>query len=555
MILNPLTAFSGPREEAQKAINRTHEYAKQTAVSLVQRDIDSLILDISKNEIFKNKSTLDVIESFRTLEKNIIKQIDKANSVKKIDTDSLGEIIKSYRTLVRDRFRQSFEAQQMVYDREQAVRSFELIFNRFNNICKMGRSENGLTKTLPILPRIPDAQYSFNFGVGYGSDVGSGARSVPGNVGGVNVASSSLTVDAKSEDREKGAQVLYGTTGLAWSLASSGASGAGVAMAAAAAPYLLGASLAAAVVLYAISAHEQMMLEKEIVQAKVDLMLKSADDKDIAKYYKQYCSEIGNRFSRVQKKLKLFSYSEKTRLSLEDEVRNSRSLRAQLKKESLEIQESRNLVQLIQLNRSGLCISILESQESSPCLKNGNILKSKYSRAQYDPDSLEDNSKLERALNDLKSFSEKYPQDLLVDLHSDEILDYLINYWNEVSAGLDSLNLNAVDSLMSTLAQRVQLFIVEVQKAKNSKWAQEERFLENERKFENEFISFRKEYFQILNKSILVIFGKEDVFQARKSFVDFQKRYDVFSSKVYLNKNVQSLGVSVKSLGNFYAKL
>ena len=47
--------------------------------------------------------------------------------------------------------------------------------------------------------------------------------------------------------------------------------------------------------------------------------------------------------------------------------------------------------------------------------------------------------------------SEKFEQEKVECPYSDEILDYLINYWNEVSAGLDSLNLNAVDSLMSTV--------------------------------------------------------------------------------------------------------
>jgi hypothetical protein len=541
LVLNPLAAYAGPKEEAQKAIQQSHVAASTHAKALVSDDINALLVEMSRKAWSARSGEVpQVLADISALYESVRRELEKADSLQTIDAQELNQIILSYRKLIRERFAASFKVQQVVYDRELAVRSFELLFARFDNLCKTGRSQAKRIENMPDMPRIPSAQYQIYVGTGENPEM----------------KSSSLNANSASKDRDQAAQVLYGSTGIASSIALSGGTGAAVGMAMTAAPFMLGASLAVAVILAAVASHEQMMLENELADAQVDLMINAASDRDIAMYYQNYCAVAGKIFAPIQDKLTHFYYSDETREKLLSEVRSSRAQRTLLRAASQKVTPARNLIGLVQNHMNGKCIPAHEKSDKATCVTVGSKISLVADMTvSFDSKSEADEERLKKAVSDLDTFNKEYPSDLMASLQSDEILDILLLKWNDMTQVIANARFGPTDALMNLLGLKVQGYLRELQRAQNSLWNNGDKLLGIEAKHDQEFTVFKAQYFKLLNTSVAVIFGKYDAQNAMNEYTAFRKSYEVFASKVFLNKSVQSLSLSVKALGDFYGTL
>jgi len=550
LTLNSLVATAGPRDEARVAIDQSHVAARLMSQEYLRQDLGSLIQVIVQTPPPSPLVGASLNQQVQKMNEKVLSQLAKMDSLKNYDVTQLNDLVASYRFFVRERLRVSFEAQDLVYQQQLAVRAFEIPFEGFATLCRSGRSAKNTIGEIGSIPRIPDNQYSFNMSYGMNTS-SSGSEGFGGHPNQFSFQSSGSNQAIK--DRNTVNAVLGSASGISWSIAFSGGSGAAVSGALVAAPYLAAAFLAYSAVNYIMSNDEEIALKNEMAKAQADLFLKSATDRDVAAYYKESCAGTLVKMQPLLQTIKDFSTSDLKRDEISQQIEATRSERQTYKENALKTLPARNLLTLAGYVRQNICE---DAKFAHLCKKSGNAyVLTQNPSVRLDLKSETDKQAVEAARQEMIAFDKSYPQDVVLKYVAYETLDTLYYQWNDISYIVANAGLSSLDQAMNILANKLQFIVMETQKANNSPWSKSTRLLNTEIKLQTEFFELREEYFRLLTDALKIFFNKGNADQGKVRFKAFDKKFNMFSGKTITSPDVQSMAHAVSRLGKFYEQL
>ncbi|MDX9730315.1 MAG: hypothetical protein RBT63_00955 [Bdellovibrionales bacterium] len=288
MVSPQVVLAQAPMDVAIAAVHASHEKAMARALEAVEIDFNFALSEVMKNTLNSasgsdvDKARAKILVDQKTLLEGF-SRLAQPRDEKSIGTDvellrsELERFMSDYQSLVRLRYSASFHASDAREDFRKSISIAREAFASFERSCRTGRGVGGLGVKAFYYPNLPRADYEVNLSMGSDGTSGSGRY-----VG---------TGSQAEQDRNTVTNVAATSAGLTASIAVSGQTGAVVAAAQAAAPFM--AAGAAVIVLTSmyIGHQERVKAENELVAAKLHAFRKMASDADAGQYYIEQCKE------------------------------------------------------------------------------------------------------------------------------------------------------------------------------------------------------------------------------------------------------------------------
>lgn len=320
-LLIPFTAFSNEHmADAQKFIATSQKKAEIAGTYLAEQDfitVYSKVLEkingkgehiekIKSNLITRNK---DLLEAFK-------KQSSENSSTIAKTYDAVKATYDKYLELSRERFALSFASAEISQNKTDLVVTLNNIEEEYSNLCKIGKSDYSIDfDRLPVV-KLPEPQFNIGF------------------VYGLRNANNSFTFNMSSpahigQDMQDTNQNVQASTMIAYAGSSVST------LAAAAAPYLLGASVAIAAYTYFASAEEMASLQNEITEAEKYKFANMARSPKVEESYRKRCSGLVQDIHDISKISNLLLGNSPEKIDLLEQVTSSQAERKIWKEEAL----------------------------------------------------------------------------------------------------------------------------------------------------------------------------------------------------------------------------
>lgn len=546
--INSILYAQSLQESTQKAINYSHAMAHKMAQSLIEQDL-SLLVDklILTGTNFENNKLKNTKETLSKLNQSLLELLSEVESIKAIDTETLLKIENTYRSLVRERFKTSFDAQEIIYQQQMMLPLLKEPLNNFSQICRVGRSHIGLIPSPLQLPRLPQNEYTLTFGFKFNSN---GDQDGPASL---NFYATNPTQN-NTEANTLNSFLSLGTS-LSYQVAYHGTSAASVAIANAMAPYFAVALLAVNAMIFLSNNQDEINRKNDEAQAQNTVYLKSASDQDVAKYYKELCKPIITQFESLTNKMELFISSDRDRLPLIDEINESKSSRVLYLTEanSKKILWSRNILQLYYYAKTNFC-----HRDQNPRFcdsKEGHYYLIEQPDIQLSMTNLETDESLIKAQYNLSEFNTKYPQKEIVNWVTLEILEVMYLKWSTLSAQIANISFRQADQAMRAIQKQIRSFINQIESIKDSQWSNNKTPLNLNQKYQSQFFELRQEVFDLLRIAIKVFLNNHNPVSAKKQFSTFEIKFQKFALKTLANPDIREMNNLVLKMKEFYDTL
>lgn len=501
-------------DRANKVIEDTHKAARKHAEALLMSDITNLSLAIA-NKLQKAPRNDGgyVLQTLSEYERNLQKETAKILQKRSFSSEELTNLIAYYRKVVRDRFAYSYATQELVYLQESAVRSFDLTFEAFENLCRSGRSELGVIQNIGALPSLPKAYYQFDVSVG-----------------------SSFSINASAQNGNDEVKDLAQAT------ATASAAAAAVPLppwnyVAAAAIAVVGAGLCDAKI-----AEEQTKAEV----AKQRIYDQSAKDIDVARYYRESCASTLKMIQPLHASIKkLYGNGSNPEIVAEYEGNQA--------KLDEYTQDSKNSMPSFQLIKLALYARNQQCEAGSTLCSHQGAIYTLLEDSNVTLDTEHSDAVLKSAKEITDAFNKKYPEEELLKLQNYQVVNSLTVNWISTMKIATVISFRNIDAKISQLANIVNAYSRERYLAENSQWALSKNLLSSDEKATAEFENLRIAYFNMLNTSLLVAFELTNRNQALASFDEFRSKFKKFADRYYANKYIREMSRAVASLEAFYA--
>lgn len=550
VVLNPFQGIAaGPKEVAQKVVSQYQMKARQDAVAMVNEDFASALTQIMSNvgAQYLTAPTAQVYYGkMRELADKVSYVMSGLDAEDTVSDLFVQKVWDDYRDAVRDRFKLSFEIQKNIYDQSHVIDATTEAISKFENVCESGRSEVGLKYQVDLLPNTPNADFSFFVEYKFGKD--GGMSRVSGN-------SSNST--GKDKDRQTVQAGLYTAASVSSGIALGGGTGATVAAATMAAPWLVGGAVAYAAIAHFNAVEEQAQLQLELSDANVMMLKEIATDRDIAYYYRQACRDLLPLTALLRKHLNGLRGSEAERAELMKEVIRHKETLDIYAHDSIENAKNLEILRLAHLIRSKKCVEIGHPNISEAvCYKN---IERFVLVGLPDITLPVDQNLINEIITPLESkaeeFAKKYPREKRAELLAAQVTLILGPHWEVTQKSLNQLSFDSLDILMSSLFERLQLVLAELRAQKNASWNRSGDPIFEEIEIQSDFEKLKKRHRELVAAGVKVVFDRMDRQQFQKSVEEYLSKARLFGTQRRSNKQVRDYINSVQSLVRIYKKL
>lgn len=505
MTLQSTLILASPKEKAQEAIQSSLAKARADAFALVSQDFLNAMLELmaqTKNSGEPSLAFATYQNQMAALESKMQNLSVQIRENRKPDMIIAKQIWESYTDMARERFGISFKAQNELSKTNQTIEIAERTIDKFESTCKAGRSEFGLSYDTVQAPNLPAANVTIMLNYGWGEG---------GKMGSVTTADSTST--GNDEARNSFGAVINTTAGVANSVAFTGGTGAMVANITTVAPYLAGAAIIYATYAHFAAAAEQAALQKDVVDANLQMFEQIADAKDVAGYYREACTSFVGLTAALRKVLVDIRRSEDSRLKVLSEAAELRPAIEQFGVDSEKHKLDSEVIQLLYNAQSGRCPNFDAGKKQSEvsCVKTSTGYESRKMEGLKIPLDLKESDDLLQSTKDsLAEFAKTYPQSKQVDLMAAQMALVFGADWQEVESSMVAFSFESVDGLMSSLFQKVQKVLADVRALEAAAWEDPNDPLKKEIVLFNQLEELRRSHRLLVAEAIKVIFNRAE---------------------------------------------
>ncbi|NUM41037.1 MAG: hypothetical protein HUU45_05315 [Leptospiraceae bacterium] len=549
LVFSSLKVHAGePLEKARTAIKISHEQARNYANNLVTQDLVAALVDsVTQSVRYGRESTAYSAYANATsaLEKKVNNFLSKADNNPMPSEEFIAAIWNDYKNIVRERFAESFKVQEALYDQNLFLKSAENALYNFHNICNAGRSDTTSVFDVNTMANVGPA--NFNIYLQY---------QIGPNGGLTQFNSQSSSAAGGQEGRQTTGAAINTVAGVSSSIAVSGGSGAVVTGAIAVAPYAVAAAVAYAAVTAYQDAMKQKEIDDEITEANVQMLLNTANDRDVAKYYREICRSVSPVISSIQQNLTLAQKGDQDRTKILQEALSLKSDIATFEVDAEKNKTNKKVSELYALIIGKQCVVKSEETKAALCFRTG----SAYVLASDDSISLpldaNEIEKIAQPINlEVKAFSVKYPNEKIARLIGAKTMLILLPEWERTSSAIAKFTFNEIDKKIYLTFERVQGILAQLRMEKDALWTKSNPDLSNELNASADFEALKKTHRALVAEGIQVIFD-------RKPRADFQGRVSVYLTRArafgkiyYKHKEVKSYINCVEALSRLYKNL
>lgn len=504
----PYKVYAGEAmDQADKVITAHKELAKEKALSSLNEDFNFALTEMLKNVL--NKSDLSEIKKNLFSEQEaILKGLNDLVEQKASDTADLKsqtyEAMEKYKAMVQKRFDISFKPAETKRQLRDSLVVANEVLARFERNCSKGKGIGGLDNPNFSYPALPRADFSIS--VGYGNEKGPQFNS-----------SGSFSGTPGEKSRNEVANVSLTATSIVTSIAYSGSTGAAVIACQAAAPFMLAGGAAIAIGVMYMNQMERLKIQNEIVEAELHAFHQSADDRDIAKYYKESCKSLSLE-------------SQKLRRLLEKAISNPDDL---LKNVSTSESWDSDLAQLMEL---------LKKKEE----QYNKVLVLLENRKQKDSPELQE--EINKNLVELKNIDAEVKKVLTPEKVSEFMISYLVKQDQDFKNNLELSLWKSIDLQQRKAFEKVLILIQKLQKKNFQKYLNGEDDFGIEGQALDLFLNAKRNFKEVLAMQIKLIFGRVSSTEVKKSEEALRVQTKKLLKQYITNHEIAEFGRSVKSL-------
>lgn len=282
----PLAArATEPMDQARETVDALMMQANSLASQAITGDFNYAISQVM-TIIATGPEAASLMANLAEKQTGLLAQM---NQISTLSPDQVAQVTQNafaaferYKDFTREKFDLSFQAATIRERERDSLRVAVAALKQFNANCSSGKGIGGLGETAFKYPDLPTPDVGFSIGTN-GFDVHTSGTGSQGEQNRSTAVNMSGTIAGSV------AAVAYLPAAI------TGASASTVAVCAAAAPYTLGAGIAVAAVMAYINVQERLKMESEISQAKTYAFDHMANDKDIARFYRQQCQDMSVR--------------------------------------------------------------------------------------------------------------------------------------------------------------------------------------------------------------------------------------------------------------------
>lgn len=540
-------AAEDPRINARALVQASHMKARQDAVSLVNTDFSHALLDVMFQAAAQNQNTSS-LETYRQQLGILEGKVQKILQSQDTSAGSANEFVLSlwqdYKESVRDRFALSFKVQEHLYNQNLVLDLTTQSIAKFEHICQNGRSETGLKYYHPLLENLPNPEIYFEWNYQLGSN--GGLHQVKGR-------SSNST--GKDKNRQETESTLYLAASTTSSIAFAGGTGSALAMAAA--PWAVGAAVLYGAYNKFATSEEQRRLQNQIAEANILMFKDTANDQDIARYYREACQDLIPLTASFRHQIEALRGTPEQRDGV---IQKALQLREELESYQNESQTQSVNLELLRLAyaiKSGQCLEVSnEGHEKAPCAKTGTHYASKENSDLTLPlDEKERENVMAPIEASAKAFAQKYPQVKRIALLAAQLTLVLGPQWEFTARALHQMSFDTIDSFMSATLERIQVLLAQHRSLQTAHWNQNGDPIFEEMKIQSEFNELKNQQRHFVTLGMKVIFNRMDRREFQKRVENYLEKARKFGRRHHNNRQVKSFLANVEGLASIYKTL
>lgn len=504
----PHTVFaSEAMEQAEKVIAAHKELAKEKALNSLNEDFNFALSEMLTN-VLNQPDYAEIKKNLFSEQESILKGLNDLINLKITDTTDLKaqafSAMEQYKSMVQKRFDISFKAAEGKRQLRDSLTVANNILRQFEKNCASGKGIGGLENPNFSYPSLPKADFSIN--VGYGNEKGPQFSS-----------SGSFSGSQGEKSRNEVANVSMTATSIVTSIAYSGSTGAAVVACQAAAPFMLAGGAAIAIGVMYMNQMERLKIQDEIIEAEMHAFHQSADDRDIAKYYRESCKSLSLE-------------SQKLRTLLENAISSPEEL---LKNVSISENWDSDLAKSMEL---------LKKREE---LYNKLVVLLDTRKKKTTP-ALEE--ELNQNLSALKSLDTEIKKIFSAEKASEFMISYLIKQDQDFKNNMDYSLWKSIDLQQRKAFEKVLILVQKLQKKNFQKFLNAEDDFGLEGQALDLLLAAKRNFKEVLALQIKNIFGRVQTSDVKKA-EDILRTQTKKLLKLYIvNPEVAEFGRSVKSL-------
>lgn len=494
-------------EQAEKVIAAHKELAKEKALNSLNEDFNFALSEMLKNVLNKPDFT-EIKKNLFSEQESILKGLNDLIDQKITDTTDLKaqtfSAMEQYKSMVQKRFDISFKPAEGKRQIRDSLTVANQVLAQFEKNCASGKGIGGLNNPNFSYPSLPKADFSIN--VGYGNEKGPQFSS-----------SGSFSGSQGEKSRNEISNVSMTATSIVTSIAYSGSTGAAVVACQAAAPFMLAGGAAIAIGVMYINQMERIKIQDEIVEAEMHAFHQSADDRDIAKYYRESCKSLSLE-------------SQKLRTLLEQAISSPEEL---LKNVSVSENWDSDLAKSMELlkRREDLYIKLIvlldqRKQKSTPEL----------------------DQEINKDLTALKDLDAEIKKVFSPEKVSEFMISYLIKQDQDFKNNMDYSLWKSIDLQQRKAFEKVLILVQKLQKKNFKKYLNAEDEFGLEGQALDLLLSAKRNFKEVLALQIKNIFGRVQASEVKKSEDTLRVQTKKLLKLYIVNPEVAEFGRSVKSL-------